>query len=86
MDDLITKHQLYHHMSNQYMTAITVKPVLKDHPTENKFCGLSRQVVSCDRFSCTEMLILLPKMCTFRTGGLLRQWSLKIGFIVSVDT
>ncbi len=25
-------------------------------------CGLSRQVVSGDRFSCIEMLVLLPKM------------------------
>ena len=40
----------------------TVEPVLKDHPISQKYV-VSWQVVSGDRFSYIEMLVLLPKMC-----------------------
>ncbi len=46
-------------------------------------CGLSSQVVSDDRFSCIDMLVLLPKLGGLsKTSGLSWQWSLKTGFTV----
>ncbi len=56
-------------------TNTVVEPVLKDHvPHWAQKYGLSRQVVSGDRFSYIEIYVLLPKIC-----GLLRQ-------LVSHDT
>ncbi len=60
----------------------TVEPVLKDHPIGHKNCGLSRQVVSGDRFSYIEMQVLLPKKCRLSRLGLSWQWSLMTDFTV----
>ncbi len=66
------------HILSQYFNTVfnwqpidTVEPFLKDHPhwpQQIQQCGLSRQVVSGDRFSYTEMQVFLPQMC-----GLSRQ-------------
>ena len=46
-------------------------------------CGLSRQVVSCERFSYIEILFSDAKnVWSIKTGGLSWQWSLKTGFTV----
>ncbi len=45
-------------------------------------CGLSRQVISGDRFICIEIWILPPNVWSFKTCGLSWQWSLKTGFTV----